>query len=114
MNRSAGVSLPKVAFIGTGGTIASIGKTPLELQDYGANGVMLQADELVARFPELKMVADVLTVRFAAVPSTRIYFPEWKQLLLRCDALVAEHPDLAGIVIGHGTASLEETAYFLN
>ena len=30
------------------------------------------------------------------------------------DRLVAEHPDLAGIVIGHGTASLEETAWFLN
>ena len=34
--------------------------------------------------------------------------------LLLCDRLVAEHPDLAGIVIGHGTATLEETAYFLN
>ncbi len=31
-----------------------------------------------------------------------------------CDELVAEHPDLAGIVIGHGTATLEETAYILN
>ncbi len=28
--------------------------------------------------------------------------------------LVDDHPDLAGIVIGHGTATLEETAYFLN
>ena len=31
-----------------------------------------------------------------------------------CDALVAEHSDLAGIVIGHGTATLEETAYALS
>lgn len=106
-------SLPKVAFIGTGGTIASIGATPLELQDYGANGVMLQADELAARVPELAMVAEVIPVRFAAVPSPNIYFPEWKALVLLCDKLVAEHPDLAGIVIGHGTASLEETAYML-
>ena len=38
---------PKVAFIGTGGTIASIGATNLELLDYGANGVMRcgQADK---------------------------------------------------------------------
>jgi L-asparaginase/Glu-tRNA(Gln) amidotransferase subunit D len=42
----AGVGLPKVAFIGTGGTIASVGKTPLDLQDYGANGVMMHADEI--------------------------------------------------------------------
>ena len=108
------MGLPKVAFIGTGGTIASIGTTPLDLRDYGANGVMMHADEIVARFPELKMVADVIPVRFANVPSTAIYFTEWKALLHRCDELVAKHPDLAGIVIGHGTASLEETAYFLN
>jgi len=107
-------SLPKVAFIGTGGTIASIGATPLELQDYGANGVMLQADEIVARTPELAMVARVLPVRFSAVPSPNVYFGDWKALVLLCDRLVAEHQDLAGIVIGHGTASLEETAYFLN
>jgi L-asparaginase len=75
---------------------------------------MLQADEIVTRFPELKMVADVIPTRFANVPSPAIYFTQWKDLLHRCDALVAEHPDLAGIVIGHGTASLEETAYFLN
>jgi L-asparaginase len=106
--------LPKVAFIGTGGTIASMGASPLELQDYGANGVMLQADELVARVPELAMVAHVIPVRFAAVPSPNIYFKEWKGLVLLCEQLVAEHADLAGIVIGHGTASLEETAYFLN
>ena len=81
----AGVGLPKVAFIGTGGTIASIGATPLDLRDYGANGVMMHADEIVARFPELKMVADVIPVRFANVPSTGIYFTEWKALLHRCD-----------------------------
>lgn len=106
-------SRPKVAFIGTGGTIASIGATTRELQDYGANGVMLQAEELVARVPELAEVAEVIAVRFAAVPSPNIYFRDWQALVGLCDRLVAEHPDLAGIVIGHGTASLEETAYFL-
>ena len=64
------MGLPKVAFIGTGGTIASVGKTPLDLQDYGANGVMMHADEIVGRFPELQVVADVIPVRFANVPST--------------------------------------------
>jgi L-asparaginase len=105
---------PKVAFIGTGGTIASIGKTPLDIVDYAANGVMLHAGDLVARFPELAMVADVIPVGFRNVPSTQIHFPEWKELVLLCDRLAAEHADLAGIVIGHGTASLEETAYVLN
>ncbi len=105
---------PKIAFIGTGGTIASIGATNLELQDYGANGVMLQASEILARFPEAQHFADIMTVDFKAVASPAISFPEWKSLVLLCDELVAKHPDLAGIVIGHGTATLEETAYFLS
>jgi L-asparaginase len=108
------MGLPKVAFIGTGGTIASLGRSPLELQDYGANGRMMHAEEIVARYPELEAVAEVMPVRFRAVPSTQIYFPEWKELVQLCDTLVADYPDLAGIVIGHGTASLEETAYFLS
>lgn len=105
---------PKVAFIGTGGTISSLGKTPLDIVDYGANDVKLHADEIVARVPDLAEVADVLPVRFRNVASTEIYFPEWRELVLLCDRLVAERPDLAGIVIGHGTASLEETAYALD
>jgi L-asparaginase len=105
---------PKVAFIGTGGTIASVGKGPLDLQDYGANGKVMHADEIVARFPEVALVADVVPVRYRNIPSTAIDFTDWKALALMCGTLVADHPDLAGIVIGHGTATLEETAYFLN
>jgi L-asparaginase len=59
-------------------------------------------------------VADVLPVRYRNIPSTAIDFSDWKALALLCERLVAEHTDLAGIVIGHGTATLEETAYFLN
>ena len=105
---------PKVAFIGTGGTIASMGATNLELQDYGANGVMLQASEILARFPEASQAADVMTVDFKAVASPAIGFPEWRALVALCDQLVAENPGLSGIVIGHGTATLEETAWFLS
>ena len=53
-------------------------------------------------------------VRYRNIPSTAIDFADWKALVLLCERLVAEHPDLAGIVIGHGTATLEETAYILN
>ena len=108
------MSRPKVAFIGTGGTIASLGSSPLQILDYASNGVMLHAEQIVGRFPELEAVADVMPVRFRAVPSSDIFFSDWKALVLLCDRLIAEHPDLAGIVIGHGTATLEETAYFLN
>ncbi len=105
---------PKVAFIGTGGTIASLGKSPLELQDYAAKGKMLHAEDILARVPEVGEVADVFPVRYRNVPSPAIAYAEWRDLARLCDALVADHADLAGIAIGHGTATLEETAYFLS
>ncbi|WP_445503359.1 asparaginase [Microvirga sp. G4-2] len=104
---------PKVAVIGTGGTISSLAESSIEVLDYGAGGP-LHADQLIARFPEVHEVADVHPVRFRALPSFNIFFPEWKDLLLLMDDLVQSHPDLAGIVITHGTGSLEETAYFLS
>jgi L-asparaginase len=105
---------PRVAIIGTGGTIASVGKGPLDLLDYGANETMLHVDELIARFPEIHEVVEVLPVRFEAIPSPKVFFPEWKALVTRIETLVQEQQHLAGIVVTHGTASLEETAYFLN
>ncbi|MCO6414947.1 asparaginase [Siccirubricoccus sp. KC 17139] len=104
----------RVAFIGTGGTIASIGKGPLDTVNYGANGLMLQADGILERFPEVQLVADVFALPYRNVPSPQIAWKEWQELVLLCDKVVAENPDLAGIVIGHGTASLEETAFFLS
>lgn len=109
-------SKPKVAVIGTGGTITSLsGIGPLDLYEYTSSGRMLEADELVARFPEVREVADILPeLRFKAVPSTAVAFPEWKAVVLEAEKAVAAHPDLAGIVVLHGTATLEETAYALN
>ncbi|MGI4939897.1 MAG: asparaginase, partial [Janthinobacterium lividum] len=105
---------PRVAFIGTGGTISSLGAGPLDILDYGAQDNRMQADAILERFPEWREVADVFPVNFGNVVSHNIFFDAWKQLVLRCERLVADEPDLAGIVIGHGTASIEETAYFLS
>ena len=107
-------SKPKVAFIATGGTISSLGRDTLDIIDYTATGQRLSGTAILARVPEAAAVADVVAVDFKAVPSPQVAFPEWKALVLLCDRLVAEHPDLAGIVIGHGTATLEETAYALH
>lgn len=108
------MSRPRVAFIGTGGTIASLGKGPLDLQDYGATGQVMHAEEILARYPETALAADVRAVRYRNTPSTAIGFADWKALAALCAQLVADDPTLAGIVIGHGTATLEETAYALN
>jgi L-asparaginase len=105
---------PKVAVIGTGGTITSLsGIGPLDLFEYTSSGRMMEADEMVERFKEVREVADIVPIRFKAIPSTAVAFPEWKSLVLAADKAVADHPDLAGIVVLHGTATLEETAYAL-
>jgi L-asparaginase len=107
------MSKPKVAVIGTGGTIASIGKTPLDILDYGANKTMLEVDKILELFPEVHDVAEVVAVPYRAIPSPQMGFAEWRELVLKIDEL-AQDPDLDGIVVTHGTASLEETAYALH
>jgi L-asparaginase len=106
---------PKVAVIGTGGTITAVsGNGPLDLFEYTSSGRMLEADAMVERFSDVRQVADIVPIRFKAVPSTAVAFTEWKALVLAAEKAVADHADLAGIVILHGTATLEETAYALN
>ncbi|MGG5819599.1 asparaginase [Falsiroseomonas sp. HW251] len=106
---------PKVAIVATGGTIASQGVGPLDTQDYGSSGLpILTAQEIVARLPVLHEVAEVVAVPFATIPSTAIGWAEWRGLLESFAAVKAAHADLAGIVVTHGTATLEETAYCLS
>lgn len=108
-------SKPKVAVIGAGGTIStrsSIG--PLDLVDYMTSGTTLHVDELLKAVPQVDDIAQIVPVQFRAVSSTSIAFAEWKALVLTLDRVAAEHPDLAGVVILHGTATLEETAYMLH
>lgn len=105
---------PLVALIGTGGTIASLGRGPLELLNYAVDGRRLSVGELIARVPEVHLVADILPVECRQVASSDIAFPDWRDIARLCAGTAAEHPGLAGIVIAHGTATLEETAYFLD
>lgn len=90
------------------------GNGPLDLFEYTSSGCMLEADALVDRFNDVRQVADIIPIRFKAIPSTAVAFPEWKALVIAAEKAVSDHPDLAGIVILHGTATLEETAYALN
>ena len=104
---------PKVAVIGTGGTIASIGKTPLDILDYGANKTLIGVDKIIDMFPEVHGAADIVPVPYRAIPSPAVGFAEWRELVLKIDAL-AQDPELDGIVVTHGTSSMEETAYALH
>jgi L-asparaginase len=107
-------ALPKVAVIGTGGTISGVGRDRLDLYEYGTSGRFMHVEELIATVPELAQVAEVIPVRYKNIASTAIGPTEWLELVRLIRDTVAADPAIAGVVITHGTATLEETAYFLN
>src|SRR5579884_2643163 len=107
-------SLPRIAVIGTGGTISSLGATSLDVLDYPEFGRKLDAAALIDRFPETRLVADPLPIRFREVGSTAIGPQDWIELRALIHRLARDEPALAGFVVLHGTATLEETAFFLN
>ncbi|MCG8543980.1 MAG: asparaginase [Alphaproteobacteria bacterium] len=111
---ATGTTRPRVAIIGTGGTISSVGRDNLDIATYMDTKKKYEVDELLAQFPEVATFAELLPVRFRAVGSTAIGPKDWLDLNRLIHDTAAENPDLAGIVVTHGTATLEETAYFLN
>ena len=106
--------LPRVAHIGTGGSISFKGRHRLDLVEYGDYGPMLPPDELVATVPEIADEADVLPVPFRALSSVNISPQDWLELNDLIHRIVQGDEPPAGIVISHGTATIEETGYFLH
>lgn len=108
------MSKPKVAVIGTGGTISSISSHSLEMLDYPEAGRKIEPAEAIERVPEAARFADLVPVPFRAVGSTKIGPADWIELARLISDTARAQPDIAGFVILHGTATLEETAYFLD
>jgi L-asparaginase len=106
--------LPRIAVIGTGGTISSLGASSLDVLDYPDFGQKLTAEALLDRFPETRLVADPQPMTFREVGSTDIGPPDWLELRALIHKIAQDQPGVAGFVIPHGTATLEETGFFLN
>jgi L-asparaginase len=107
-------SLPRIAVIGTGGTISSLGANSLDVLDYPDFGQKLTSDGLIEKFPETRLVADPVSITFRQVGSTAIGPEDWVELRDTIHRIAREDTGIAGFVIPHGTATLEETAFFLN
>src|SRR5574341_1598997 len=57
-------SPPRVAVIGTGGSISTPGRDNMDLYEYSDPGVTLEIDELLELFPEARRFAEIIPVRF--------------------------------------------------
>ena len=104
-------NLPKIKILATGGTIAGSAEAADKLTGYTAG--TMGVESLISAVPQLADVAEVSGEQLANIDSCDITSDLWFKLAARCNELMAD-ANVDGIVITHGTDTLEETAYFLN
>ena len=109
--QAADPKLANVTILATGGTIAGTGATTTTTVGYTAATVGVQS--LIQAVPELAKVANVSGEQVFQIASENMSNEHWLTLARRVNALLAQK-NVDGIVITHGTDTLEETAYFLN
>lgn len=100
--RVRGQELPEVHVIATGGTIAS------------APGGGVSGEALIQALPGLDTLASVTVEEFSRVGSSQITPDHWRRLSARVEQVFRERRELAGVVVTHGTDTMEETAFFLD
>ena len=101
--------LPRVRVLATGGTIA--GAQTGSSRSYQAGAFSIEA--LIAAVPQLATLARLEVEQVAALGSQDMNEAIWLKLAARAEAALAD-PDIAAVVITHGTDTMEETGYFLN
>ena len=105
---------PRVYVIGTGGSISFVGAYRTDYINYSYGNKHLTVQELLDRVPEVNDFAEVRSEQFMNVGSTEVGPVHWLGLAKRINRVFREDPEAVGVAITHGTATLEETAYFLN
>ena len=94
---------PGVLILTTGGTIASPKGDP-----------MIEGPALVQAVPQVRDHADITVEEFSLIGSSKMTPGHWLNLGKRINQAFSEDSNLRGIVVTHGTDTMEETAYFLN
>lgn len=104
-------SLPGVRILATGGTIA--GSAPSSTQTTGYEAGKIGIQTLIDAVPQIKQIAQVDGEQIVKISSNNMDTATLLKLSNRVNELL-RRDDVQGVVITHGTDTLEETAYFLN
>ena len=107
---SAPAALPQVVVLATGGTIAGAAASDVQA---GYTSGQVGVEQLLAAVPQAKKLATLRGEQISNIGSQDMNDEVWLKLARRVNELAAM-PDVAGVVITHGTDTIEETAYFLN
>ncbi len=104
-------NLPNIKILATGGTIAGSAPSSTQMTGYTAGAIGIQV--LMDAVPQMKDYANVSGEQVVKISSNNMTNEIWLRLGKRVNELLVRD-DVDGIVITHGTDTLEETAYFLN
>ena len=101
---------PAIRILATGGTIAG---AQADAQSYGYKSGSFKVEDLINAVPQLKELADLSGEQVANIGSQDMNDAVWLKLAQRVNQVLAS-PDVDGVVITHGTDTMEETAFFLD
>jgi L-asparaginase len=102
--------LPNIVVLATGGTIAGAAASDVQA---GYTSGQVGVEQLLAAVPQAKKLANLRGEQISNIGSQDMSDDVWFKLARRINELTAMK-DVDGIVITHGTDTIEETAYFLN
>ena len=107
------MSLPRIAVVTTGGTIDSLGTDRLDLAAYLETGRRLEPGALIAGIPELARIASVTEIPFRRLRAHAMTDDDLADLRDVVAGLL-DRDEADGVVVTHGTNTLEETAWLLH